>query len=299
FITLTFLGLMSYSNLSYELLPKFSAPVVTVTATYPGASPYEVENSVTKKLEDAVSSMENVDRITATSYESVSVIVIQLRSEANVDLALQDAQRKVNAILADLPEDVTTPSLGKFSFDDLPIMRLGVSGSMSPTALFDLVEQRIQPNLAKIPGVAQINLIGGEEREIRVNVNNEKLQAYRLSLPQLVQLIETSNLDFPTGKIKTDDEQVLIRLAGKYASLDDLRALVVVTQQDGSPVTLNDVAEVQDTQKEIELINRIDLQNSIGISIQKQTDANAVSVSELVRKELSRLRSEERRVGKE
>src|SRR5690606_32641488 len=114
-------------------------------------------------------------------------------------------------------------------------------------------------------------------------------QAYNLSLPQVVQLIETSNLDFPTGKIKTGDEQVLIRLAGKYTSLDDLRSLVVATRPDGSPVTLDDVAEVQDTQKEIELINRIDLQNSIGISIQKQTDANAVSVSELVRKELSRL----------
>src|SRR5690606_3031363 len=256
---------------------------------YPGASPNEVENTVTKKLEDAVSSMENVDKITSSSYEGLSVIVVQLRSEANVDLALQDAQRKVNAILADLPEDVTTPSLGKFSFDDLPIMRLGVSGSMSPTALFDLVEQRIQPNLSKIPGVAQINLIGGEQREIRVNVNNEKLQAYRLSLPQLVQLIESSNLDFPTGKIKTQDEQVLIRLAGKYANLDDLRNLVVAYNANGGPVRLSDVAEVQDTKKEIELVNRINLENSIGISIQKQSDANAVSVSELVRKELSRL----------
>lgn len=289
FIMLTFLGLSSYQKLSYELLPKFSAPVVTVTAIYPGASPNEVENTVTKKLEDAVSSMENVDKITSSSYEGLSVIVVQLRNEANVDLALQDAQRKINATLADLPEDVKTPSLGKFSFDDLPIMRLGVAADVSPTALYDLVEQRIQPNLSKIPGVAQINLIGGEQREIRVNVNNEKLQAYRLSLPQLVQLIESSNLDFPTGKIKTQDEQVLIRLAGKYANLDDLRNLVVAYNANGGPVRLSDVAEVQDTKKEIELVNRINLENSIGISIQKQSDANAVSVSELVRKELSRL----------
>src|SRR5690606_14208642 len=176
FIMLTFLGLSSYQKLSYELLPKFSAPVVTVTAIYPGASPNEVENTVTKKLEDAVSSMENVDKITSSSYEGLSVIVVQLRNEANVDLALQDAQRKINATLADLPEDVKTPSLGKFSFDDLPIMRLGVAADVSPTALYVLVEQRIQPNLSKIPGVAQINLIGGEQREIRVNVNNEKLQ---------------------------------------------------------------------------------------------------------------------------
>lgn len=289
FIILTFLGLSSYSKLSYELLPKFSAPIVTITAVYPGASPNEVENTVTKELEDAVSSMENVDKITATSYEGLSVIVVQLRNEANVDIALQDAQRKVNAILGELPEDVKSPSLGKFSLDDLPIMRLGVSADINATELYDLVEQRIQPNLSKIPGVAQINLIGGEEREIRVNVNNEKLQAFRLSLPQLVQLIETSNLDFPTGKIKTQEEQVLIRLAGKYTNLDDLRNLVVAKNPQGGLVRLGDVAEVQDTKKETSLVNRIDLQNSIGISVQKQSDANAVSVSELVRQELTEL----------
>jgi HAE1 family hydrophobic/amphiphilic exporter-1 len=289
FIILTFLGLTSYRNLSYELLPKFSAPIVTVTAVYPGASPNEVENTVTKELEDAVSSMENVDRITATSYEGLAVVVVQLRTEANVDLALQDAQRKVNAILGELPEDVKSPSLGKFSIDDLPIIRLGVSADINATELYDLVKLRIQPNISKIPGVAQTNLIGGEEREIRVNVDNEKLQAYKLSLPQLVNLIETSNLDFPTGKIKTQEEQVLIRLAGKYANLDDLRNLVITYNQNGGPVRLSEVAEVQDTKKEIELINRINLQNSIGISIQKQSDANAVSVSELVKKELTQL----------
>jgi HAE1 family hydrophobic/amphiphilic exporter-1 len=289
FIILTFLGLTSYKQLSYELLPKFSAPIVTITAVYPGASPNEVENTVTKELEDAISSMENVDKITATSYEGLSVVVVQLRANADVDLALQDAQRKVNAILGNLPEDVKSPSLGKFAIDDLPIMRLGVAADVSGTELYDLVKQRVQPNLAKIPGVAQINLIGGEEREIRVNVDNEKLKAYRLSLPQLVNLIETSNLDFPTGKIKTQEEQVLIRLAGKYTSLDDLRELVVAYDKNGGPVRLSEVAEVQDTQKEVELINRINLQNSIGISIQKQSDANAVSVSELVRKELSSL----------
>ena len=289
FIILTFLGLTSYQKLSYELLPKFSSPVVSITVIYPGASPNEVENTVTKKLEDAVSSMENVDKITATSYEGLSVVVVQLRTEANVDLALQDAQRKVNAIISQLPDDVKTPSLGKFSIDDLPIMRLGVSAAMNETELYDLVKLRLQPNLAKIPGVAQTNLIGGEEREIRVNLDNEKLKAYRLSLPQLVNLIETSNLDFPTGKIKTQEEQVLIRLAGKYTNLDDLRNLVVARNQNGGPVRLADVAEVQDTKKETTLINRINLQNSIGISIQKQSDANAVAVSDHVKKELTRL----------
>lgn len=289
FIILTFLGITSYRKLSYELLPKFSQPIVTISAVYPGASPNEVENTVTKELEDAVSSMENVDKITSNSYEGLSVVVVQLQNEANVDLALQEAQRKINAILGDLPEDVKTPSLVKFSLDDLPIMRMGVTADMDATELYGLVEQRIQPNLAKIAGVAQISLIGGEEREIRVNVNNEKLKAYGLSLPQLVQLIETSNLDFPTGKIRTQDEQVLVRLAGKFTTTSDLENLIVSYSPNGGVVKLSDVAEVQDTKKETTLVNRIDLTNSIGISVQKQSDANAVQVSELVRKELIRL----------
>ncbi|HZB12216.1 MAG TPA: efflux RND transporter permease subunit [Chryseolinea sp.] len=289
FIILTFLGITSYQKLSYELLPKFSQPIVTVMAVYPGASPNEVENTVTKELEDAVSSMENVDKITASSYEGLSVIVVQLQNEADVDLSLQEAQRKINAVLADLPEDVKTPSLVKFSIDDLPIMRLGVTANMNATELYGLVEQRIQPNLAKIPGVAQINLIGGEEREIRVNVNNEKLKAYGLSLPQLVQFIESSNLDFPTGKIRTQDEQILVRLSGKFTNLTELQNLVVAYDPKGGTIKLSDVAEVQDTKKEVAIVNRIDLQNSIGISIQKQSDANAVSVSELVTKELERI----------
>ena len=289
FIILTFLGITSYQKLSYELLPKFSQPIVTITAIYPGASPNEVENTVTKELEDAVSSMENVDKITASSYEGLAVIVVQLQNEADVDLSLQEAQRKINAVLANLPEDVKTPSLVKFSLDDLPIMRLGVTANMNATELYGLVEQRIQPNLAKIPGVAQINLIGGEEREIRVNVNNEKLKAYGISLPQLVQLIESSNLDFPTGKIRTQEEQILVRLAGKFTNLTDLQNLVVAYDLKGGVIKLSDVAEVQDTKKDITLVNRIDLQNSIGISIQKQSDANAVSVSELVTKELAKI----------
>ncbi len=286
FITLTFLGLNSYQKLGYELMPKFSAPILTISAIYPGASPNEVENSVTKKIEDAVSSLENVNKITSNSYEGLCVIIIELKNEANVDIALQDAQRKINSILSDLPDDVKTPSLGKFSFDDLPILNLGISADMNATDLFDLVSQRIQPNISKIAGVAQTNIVGGEEREIRVNVNQNKLQAYKLSLPQLVQLIQSSNIDFPTGKIKSDDEQILIRLSGKYKNLEDIRTLVVASNDQGGPVKLSDVAEIQDTKKEAKLINRINLQNSIGLSIQKQSDANAVKVSELVHKEL-------------
>lgn len=130
FTILTLLGVMSYKSLNYELLPKFSSPIVTIATVYPGASPNEVESTITKKIEDAIASMEKIKKITSKSSESLSVITVELNNDANVDIALQDAQRKVNAILADLPGDAKPPSLNKFSLDDLPIMTLSATAKM-------------------------------------------------------------------------------------------------------------------------------------------------------------------------
>ena len=126
FTMLTLLGIFSYTQLSYELLPKFSPNIITISTVYPGAAPTEVENSVTKELEDAVASLEGIKSIQSTSLESISIITIELNSGANVDLAMQDAQRKINAILADLPDEADPPSLGKFDLGDLPIMQMAI-----------------------------------------------------------------------------------------------------------------------------------------------------------------------------
>ena len=289
FTILLALGGFSYTQLNYELLPKMSVPVLSITTVYPGASPYEVENSVTKEIEDAVSSLEGVDRVTSTSLESVSLVVVELAQSIDVDQSLQEAQRKINAIVNELPDDAELPSLGKFDLDELPIMRLGVAANVPNTELYDLVDNKIQPMLAKIPGVAQVNVLGGQPREINVNINQDKLSTYGLSLLQVSMAIQNSNLDFPTGKVKDREKQTLIRLSGKYSSLDQIRQLVVASRADGSPVRLQDVAEVQDSQKEAEIISRINGENAIGLSIQKQTDANAVEVSERAREIMSGL----------
>src|SRR5690606_5778782 len=145
---------------------------------YPGASPSEVENTVTKKIEDAVASMENIKKLNATSYESLSSVVITLHSGTDVDLALNDAQRKVNAILSELPEDTEAPSLNKFSLDDLPVITMSATSTMDDAAFFDLMDNRVVPSISRVTGVAQVNIIGGREREIQVSIDDNKLQAY-------------------------------------------------------------------------------------------------------------------------
>jgi len=284
-------GLFSYSQLGYELIPKFEMNVITVSTVYPGASPSEVENTVTKKMEDAIASLENIKKIDSKSYESLSVVSITLTSNANVDVSMNDAQRKINAILSDLPEDAKTPSLNKFSLSDMPIITIGANGKMDEAAFYDLIDKKIAPVLSRVQGVAQVNIIGGQEREIQVNLDATKMQGYGLSIPQVQQMILSSNLDFPTGNIQTREQKILIRLAGKYKSVDELRNLVV-SSKNGIQVRLQDIADVQDTQKIAEKIARVDQKSAIVLQIVKQSDANAVAVSEQVAKTVKKLEND-------
>jgi len=285
-------GLLSYSALNYELLPKFSPSVVSITTVYPGASPNEVENTVSKEIEDAVSSMENIKKLETKSFESVSIVVVTLKDGADVDYALNDAQRRINAILKDLPEDTDPPSLNKFSLDDLPIMTLSATANMDEAEFYDLVDKRIAPLLSRADGVAQINLIGGQEREIQVSVDAAKLEGYGLSLLQVQNAVLSSNLDFPTGSIQTREQDILIRLSGKFRNVEELRNLVVATTREGAQVRLSDVADVQDAQKDVEKIARVNQESAIALQVLKQSDANAVAVSQEINAGIARLQAD-------
>jgi HAE1 family hydrophobic/amphiphilic exporter-1 len=298
FTVLTVLGLISYSRLSYELIPKFDAPLVFISTVYPGASPGEVENNVTKKIEDAVSSLEGIISMRSTSFESVSTVVLEFKQGTDVNISLQDAQRKLSAAESTLPEDSDAPVLSKFSSGEFPIMNIGATGNLPPTQLYDLLKQRVKPVLSRVDGVGQVTLVGGQEREIKVLVNRDKLQSYGLSLLQLVQAVQQANLEFPTGKIKSEDAQILVRLSGKLLDLNDLRQLVIANSpRTGSPVRMLDVAEIRDEPKEAQDVNRLNGVSSIGLIIQKQTDANSVAVSNGIKNEMARLEEEYQNQG--
>ncbi len=289
FTILTLGGLLSYSMMGYELIPKFETNMVTISTVYPGASPSEVETSVTRKIEDAVGSLENVKKVESSSYESLSVIMVQLNTGADVNYALNDAQRKVNAILADLPDDADPPSLQKFSLDDLPIMTLSISSDkLNNKDLYDLLDKKIEPIFSRVNGVAQVDLVGGQEREIQVSLDEKKMQGYGLAIADVQQAILSSNLDFPTGALKTRTSRSTIRLSGKYRDVQEMNNLVV-SNKNGAQVRLSDIATVFDTQKDVEKVARYNQKSTILMQIKKQSDANAVSVSELVQKTIAQV----------
>lgn len=297
FTALTVLGLFGLSQMKYELLPRISPPFVTITTIYPGASPGEVQNSVTKIVEDAVSGIDKVSAVYATSGEGVSFVNIEFLQSASLTIAVQDAQRKVSEIVSQLPSDAKAPVVTKFAIDERPVLRIGATSSTSGPDLYQLLKDRVQPRLSRLAGVAQVTLVGGEEREIRINLDAKKVRSVGLSILQVSQAINAANLDIPAGKIKEGSTQYVVRLAGKFSSLNELRAFVVAQSRQGGDIRLSDIAEVEDGHKEYSTISRINGRTSVGVLITKQSDANSVGVSAAVRTELPLLESEFRDQG--
>lgn len=297
FLVLTVLGIFSYNQLSYELLPKMSSPFVTVITVYPGANPSEVENAVTKKIEEAVAGAEKLKRVFSTSSENVSTVFVEFQQSANADLATQDVQRKINEI-TDLPTGVKRPAVLKFQLDAIPVIRMAVTSAMPARDFAQLLKDHIKPRLAQIKGVSQVSLVGMAEREINVNINADKLRAYNLSIVQVSEAIRRANLDVPAGRVNDKDAQFGVRVQGKFENVEDLKELVVAsmpTQTGTAPsfVKLSDVAEVSDGARDVETLSRLNGIDAVGVLIQKQSDANTVAVSELVRAEIEKLRTEQ------
>lgn len=292
FSVLSILGFISYKNLSAELMPKFTPPVINVQIIYPGASPSEVENSVTRKVEDALSSMEGIDKIQSYSYESLAMLFVTFKYGTDIDKSITDAQNLIDAKRSQLPVSVLSPVISKVTVDDKAIIILSATSDLEPTQFFDLMDKRILPQLSGIKGVSKGTLVGGLQREIQVNLDATRMRALGVTPAQIQGVIRSSNLDFPTGSIQNSETQTAVRLSGKFTSVDEIRNLVVMTSQTGAQVRLQDIAEITDAIKDPSSLARVNGEDAILINIYKQSDANAVDVSNNVRKTIESLEKE-------
>lgn len=283
FSVFTLLGFIGYKNLSYELMPDFNQPVVVIKTVYPGAEPNEVETSVSRKIEDALSNLEGVDYLVTKSLPNASIIIANLKYGTDLDKTMQDAQRYIDNIRKDLPQDILSPVMSKVSPNDLPIMSISATSNLSATEFYQKLKDDYLPQIQQIKGVAEITILGGEEREVQVKINQDKLKIYKISMVQVVEAINRSGIDLPAGKVQTENENNSVRLTGKFKSLEDIKNVQVGMPVLGSPVYVKDVAEVIDGIKETTSISRYNGKNGIGLMLKKQGDANAVDVSKLVR----------------
>jgi len=186
--------------------------------------------------------------------EGVSIIAVELNTGSDANLAVQEAQRKISAIKSELPTDVKESSINKIALDEKAILTVAASSSLPSTQFYKLVEDRIQSRLAKLPGVGAVQISGGRERQIKVNIDVEKLKAYKLSILQVLSVIQSANMEIPAGNVENKASVYSVRLAAKYTSLDELRNTVIATTPNGGKVKVLDVAEVEDGIAEQKLI---------------------------------------------
>jgi HAE1 family hydrophobic/amphiphilic exporter-1 len=290
-------GLISYNQLSYELLPDFSPPILTVTTTYPGASPATVENQVSKPLEDALSGLENISEVTSFSLDNASVVLLEFKPSADMDEALQDAQRKINNVQNKLPEGSQKPILAKIEPNASPVLQVSaIAPNLTDRDFMQLMDNQILPSIKQTKGVAEVQVIGGERREFKVDIDPDKLKSYGLTLGNVNQSIAAANVDFPTGKVKNENEQMIVRLSGKFKSIKDLENHILISNNN-SIVRLKDVASVSDSKEDQVAISRYNGENGVGLRIMKQSDANAVDMSNATKEKFKQIEEKYKKEG--
>ena len=277
-VILVVMGATSYFTLGVDLLPGVDFPVVTVTTVYPGAGPQEVEQQVTEKVEDAISTIGNLTTLTSYSRENVSIVIAEFDYSVDASLVAIDVKDKVDAIRADLPTDAQPPTILKLDMGAMPIMDLALSGPQPLDALYDFADQVVSERISRVDGVASVTIIGGREREIEVRVHPDRLRAYGLAITDLAFLVGSENRTVPAGRVTETTAEYAVRVVGEYASVDEIAELPL-SLPSGGYVRLADVATVEAGFADVRELARYNGEPSVSLSIQKQSDANTVATA--------------------
>ena len=290
--SLVTLGIYSYRELSVDLFPDVEIPVLTVQTVYRGAAPETVEREVTKRIEEALNTIPGVRHISSTTTEGLSAIVVEFRLGTNIHTAQQDAQAKINAIRADFPSEMEEPVVQRIDFNAMPIVSIAVE---SPTAdiktLSSLAEKVIKKRIENVPGVGRVELVGLARREIHVLLDREKLKGFGLTYAEGAGALQRENMDVPAGKLEQGKQEPLVRVAGKFRSVDEFRNLIVAVRN-GRPIYLPEVARVVDGIEERRSAALIDGRQALALDIVKQSGANTVEVADALAKVVAQLNSE-------
>jgi len=291
-LALIVLGFQAKSRMPQEYNPKIDAPMVTVVTNYAGAGPNEIETLVTEPIEKAVSSIGKLETLTSTSQDGVSNVMLEFDTDVNVESVAADVRDKVSSIRSSLPDGITEPKVVKLDISSMPVMQIGMAGPISPKEMRILADNLITDRLAKVGGVASINVLGGEEREIAVAVDKARLDAYGIGIDTVVNALRNASHNVPAGSVQESDRNYTIRTVGEYQNLQEIADVPIPLPGNSGSIFVHDVAMVKDTVVEPTTHTRLNGQPSVVLSIQKNTDANTVSVAEGVKRQLTDMQAE-------
>lgn len=289
-VALMVLGIMGYKNLGTDLFPDVSFPVVSVTVPYPGAAPGEVEQLVTKPLEDAIVSLNGIDRLKTYSREGASQVVVIFKLDVDIQQAATEVRERVAQTRYKLPTETKEPIISRIDVGAAAVVTYTLEGggrSLSETAKF--ARDVVKPSLEQVEGVASINVLGGAEREVHVDLDMARVDALRLSPIAILQQLKAQNLNVPAGHFDEGTKEISVRTVGELTTVEQIRETIVATTADGSSVRLRDVATVEDGYEELRTRIRTNGQPAVSFDVVKQSGKNTVAVSDAVKEKLATL----------
>ena len=288
FVALAFFGVFSLMNISIDRFPKFDANVILVMSSYPGASAEDIENNLSKLLENSLNGVSDLKNITSRSKENISIVTLEFNEGVDIDVATNDVRDKLDAVNSQLPDGASMPMIFKFSLDEMPIMIMAATADESFRALEKILDDQVATPLARVSGVGTVSVAGAPEREIQIYCDPNRLEAYGLTISTISNIIAYENKNIPSGSIDMGSNSYTLRVEKEF---DDPVQLmdIVVGYSNGRAVYLRDVARVEDTVQEKYQEAYINGQPGAQIIIQKQTDANAVNVIKGIKKEMEKI----------
>ena len=286
------LGAVALSYLPVDLMPDITYPGVSIITTYEDASPEEVEELISRKIETALSAVSGVKEITSTSGEGSSNVTVSFNWGTDLDAAVADVRDRLDRVVPRLPDEADSPILYKFDSASSPIMRIGVSTAIDLLDARKLIEDQIQYRLERIDGVASIEIGGGLEREIQVLFDVDKARKLDTSLDNVLETIKNANVTTPAGNLREGRLEIRVRTPGIFTSVEEIRDTVIATGKNGEKIRIGDVAEVLDTTAKVTRFVRVNGQPGIMIQVYKQSGANTVKVAEAVLEQLELINRE-------
>ena len=288
-VAIVVLGVFSFIRIGVDLFPNVEFPFVTVQTVLKGASPQEIESSVTKVIEEAVNSVSGIEDLTSTSYEGLSIVLIKFALEKDPDIAAQEVRDKINTILAKLPQGTETPVVSKVDFGAMPIMSIVVASDRDIVSLTEITKKKIKEVIETVNGVGSIDIVGGREREIHIIVDPLKMHAYNISARELTDVLRQQNIEIPGGNIEQRDIDYVLRTMGRISKVSDFNN-IVIKNYNGKLIRISDVAKVEDTGEDLESISYFNGKPSVTLVVKKQSGTNTVEVIDNVKEKLEEIK---------
>ncbi|MFH2099673.1 MAG: efflux RND transporter permease subunit, partial [Pseudomonadota bacterium] len=285
------LGGVSLSRLPVDLMPDISFPTLSVTTAYENASPEEIEELVTRPVEEAMSAVPGVEEVSSVSSEGNSNVRVTFSWGTDLDAAANDIRDRLDRVIPRLPDDADRPALRKFDPASFPILILGASSHLDPIQTRRLIDDEVKYRIERVPGVAAVDVWGGLEREIHVDLSPDKLKALQIPLAQVVDAIRSANITLPAGSVESGNYDITLRTPGQFTDIGQLADTTVAVRQ-GASVKLSEVADVADRWQKVSRIVRVNGLPGLRLSVNKQSGTNTVEVAQRVLAEIARINEE-------